>query len=444
MHSARGLCKSSRTTPKTSLSIGCAELQQVTCTSRQSALHPARAKQLNLNHCLVHHSNLQPRFQVLHTAHQHRNLSTSSFPSWTSNGSITARNKKERLSWRLSEITDPSPSLPSAEQQASLQILQTPHLQQPFINSTPEDLSLQIGTTAAEAAQQTPTEVTADLASTLLDATAQPQAPSSHQPLTPPDTSIMYTEEMLGASQPAPQLNPDISNSETTSPMPTLSSLPQLTISTKESTISTPPPPPISLPLPGTDITTSQALPSLVLTQMPGYGPEQQSFLVTPSASGFSVPSTPSLLENGLASNELNLSYAPVEQLQQQLTLQAAYDPQAEVKMVHRVPPPTEKQPKPDPVFWGGFLNKCRLAYDVFFPPKPVPRVQLSGKEVVMSRLQMVLVADRCVPELVQACVSVGGCISVRFFHGHSAIFWPFPTDSRIISRISRKTFDCF
>ncbi|KAG2436779.1 hypothetical protein HXX76_006303 [Chlamydomonas incerta] len=95
-------------------------------------------------------------------------------------------------------------------------------------------------------------------------------------------------------------------------------------------------------------------------------------------------------------------------------------DPKPEIKLLHRF-----KAGAPDQAFWQGFANKCRMAWGVLFPPspglKPRPRgigawankmgMLLKGsvpadsaklvrgrsyKEVVMSRLQMVLIADRC------------------------------------------------
>eukprot|EP00198_Chlamydomonas_reinhardtii_P004043 XP_001693379.1 chloroplast division site determinant [Chlamydomonas reinhardtii] len=95
-------------------------------------------------------------------------------------------------------------------------------------------------------------------------------------------------------------------------------------------------------------------------------------------------------------------------------------DPKPEIKLLHRF-----KAGGPDQAFWQGFVQKCRMAWGVFFPPtpglKPRPRgigawankmgMLLKGsvpadntklvrgrsyKEVVMSRLQMVLIADRC------------------------------------------------
>ncbi|GFR40605.1 hypothetical protein Agub_g1185 [Astrephomene gubernaculifera] len=96
-------------------------------------------------------------------------------------------------------------------------------------------------------------------------------------------------------------------------------------------------------------------------------------------------------------------------------------DPKPEIKLLHRFKPgrgPDDTDP------WRSFLDKCRLAWGVFFPPAPKrSRSQLAtwaggigsllataatgsgvtdsatsrtAKQVVTSRLQMVLIADRC------------------------------------------------
>ncbi|KAG2497586.1 hypothetical protein HYH03_004332 [Edaphochlamys debaryana] len=103
-------------------------------------------------------------------------------------------------------------------------------------------------------------------------------------------------------------------------------------------------------------------------------------------------------------------------------------DPKPQIKLVHRFKPGTA--PGPDQAFWSDFVNKCRMAWGVFFPPPPqtirsrrppgiaswalglgkvlpggkaasasgsaLPAAALSAKQVVLNRLQMVLIADRC------------------------------------------------
>lgn len=110
-----------------------------------------------------------------------------------------------------------------------------------------------------------------------------------------------------------------------------------------------------------------------------------------------------------------------------------------QIKLLHRFKP---GQPDSDNDFWRSFVDKCRLAWGVFFPPAPrrlrtlttvsnpsAPSASgtqvakwagslgrmltsgpagggaggeatevngLSAKQVVLSRLQMVLIADRC------------------------------------------------
>jgi hypothetical protein len=94
-----------------------------------------------------------------------------------------------------------------------------------------------------------------------------------------------------------------------------------------------------------------------------------------------------------------------------------------QIKLLHRFKPGQGPQ---DNEFWRSFVDKCRLAWGVFFPPSPqtirrqsmlsnwagglgkilAPRAALSAgegqavnglsaKQVVLSRLQMVLIADR-------------------------------------------------
>lgn len=107
-------------------------------------------------------------------------------------------------------------------------------------------------------------------------------------------------------------------------------------------------------------------------------------------------------------------------------------DPKPEIKLLHRF----KKAPGPeDNAFWQDFMQKCRLAWGVFFPPPARPRRHtgwgglprslgrllgqpgggtggapaaedgtnsgqlvngLSAKQVVLNRLQMILIADRC------------------------------------------------
>lgn len=90
-------------------------------------------------------------------------------------------------------------------------------------------------------------------------------------------------------------------------------------------------------------------------------------------------------------------------------------DPSPEIKLLQRF----KKASQPPDGFWGDFVVKCRLAWGVFFPPAPpgqasaasssplgkflgahaagIPaRSVMSPKHVVMSRLQLVLMADRC------------------------------------------------
>ncbi|GLC37046.1 hypothetical protein PLESTB_001397400 [Pleodorina starrii] len=108
-------------------------------------------------------------------------------------------------------------------------------------------------------------------------------------------------------------------------------------------------------------------------------------------------------------------------------------DPKPEIKLLHRF---KSGQSSRDTDFWNSFVDKCRLAWGVFFPPAPhsvrrqsrlskwaggISRMLapgpgqaaesggagagggdgaavsgLSAKQVVLSRLQMVLIADRC------------------------------------------------
>ncbi|GAX72754.1 hypothetical protein CEUSTIGMA_g210.t1 [Chlamydomonas eustigma] len=74
--------------------------------------------------------------------------------------------------------------------------------------------------------------------------------------------------------------------------------------------------------------------------------------------------------------------------------------PEPEVTLVTRLrtsPAADTKQ-----VFWSDFAFKCRLAWDVFFPQQPCV---LSPAGAVKSRLQMILVSDRCgldLPTLMQ------------------------------------------
>ncbi|KXZ43460.1 hypothetical protein GPECTOR_89g480 [Gonium pectorale] len=105
-------------------------------------------------------------------------------------------------------------------------------------------------------------------------------------------------------------------------------------------------------------------------------------------------------------------------------------DPKPEIKLIHRFKP-GQSPSDADAEFWRSFVDKCRLAWGVFFPPKPqtsMPRrtggglgawasgvgklllsgqpaapvagaasgSSLSAKQVVLNRLQMVLIADRC------------------------------------------------
>ncbi|GLI69558.1 hypothetical protein VaNZ11_014194 [Volvox africanus] len=113
-------------------------------------------------------------------------------------------------------------------------------------------------------------------------------------------------------------------------------------------------------------------------------------------------------------------------------------DPKPEIKLLHRFKP--GQGPRTERAFWRSFTDKCRLAWDVFFPPEPTAIARrksaanamstwgsgggsfgrifqsrskqfggggrssgdgtvvngLTAKQVVLSRLQMVLIADRC------------------------------------------------
>ncbi|GIL74934.1 hypothetical protein Vretimale_2559 [Volvox reticuliferus] len=110
-------------------------------------------------------------------------------------------------------------------------------------------------------------------------------------------------------------------------------------------------------------------------------------------------------------------------------------DPKPEIKLLHRFKP--GQGTRNDSDFWRIFTTKCRLAWDVFFPPEPQLAQHksaanalskwgsggfgrmfqsrpkqfggggrssgdgtvingLTAKQVVLSRLQMVLIADRC------------------------------------------------
>ncbi|PNH01930.1 hypothetical protein TSOC_012134, partial [Tetrabaena socialis] len=97
-------------------------------------------------------------------------------------------------------------------------------------------------------------------------------------------------------------------------------------------------------------------------------------------------------------------------------------DPKPEIKLIHRLRP---GQRGADGDLWGSFVDKCRMAWGVFFPPPPPVRRRPTGiagwaggigrllggggmsagtalapgltpKRVVLNRLRMVLVADRC------------------------------------------------
>ncbi|MEW5303045.1 MAG: hypothetical protein WDW36_005776 [Sanguina aurantia] len=271
-------------------------------------------------------------------------------------------------------------------------------------SSEPEDLSSHAASLTAEVAPPLGSPVPPDLAATHPNAAELPQPTAEQQSSTPLGASILYTEQMLKGRQPETDLSshPDPVCTPAI-PIPSVESPTTATATTSDTPHTTDGLPQTSS-LPSLTTADSQPSPSLVLVQMPGYGPEQRSFLVTPSSPGLACPSDSPTRESAAseiepASDQLLISSTSTQQQQQQqqLALQAReHDPQAEVKMLHRVPAAAAAQPKQDPAFWGGFLNKCRLAYDVFFPPKPVPKAQLSGKEVVMSRLQMVLVADRC------------------------------------------------
>ncbi|GIL48021.1 hypothetical protein Vafri_4737 [Volvox africanus] len=112
-------------------------------------------------------------------------------------------------------------------------------------------------------------------------------------------------------------------------------------------------------------------------------------------------------------------------------------DPKPEIKLLHRFKP--GQGARNERAFWRSFTDKCRLAWDVFFPPEPSAIARrkstanaistwgsgggfgrffqsrpkqfggggrssgdgtvvngLTAKQVVLSRLQMVLIADRC------------------------------------------------
>eukprot|EP00798_Chlamydomonas_sp_ICE-L_P013931 gene13931-19862_t len=66
--------------------------------------------------------------------------------------------------------------------------------------------------------------------------------------------------------------------------------------------------------------------------------------------------------------------------------------PEPELKLISRFKNPSEQNS------WGQFTSKCAMAWDVFFPSKPVV---LSPAEAMKSRLQVILVSDR------DACMSV-------------------------------------
>jgi len=68
-------------------------------------------------------------------------------------------------------------------------------------------------------------------------------------------------------------------------------------------------------------------------------------------------------------------------------------DADPEVTLVTKMKAAAQDDESKKQQFWGDFMQKCRLAWDIFFPKEPEV---MSPAGAVKSRLHMILVSDRC------------------------------------------------